>query len=403
MSPTHCAVLIVLLEGLSFGLILPVLSDFCTSLGGSASLAGLLFALVSGPKVLTNPLFGKLSDRVGRRPVLAINTLGTLAGSLVWALCSSLWMLAFSRLITGIFSAQAGLVQAMVADRAPPERRAAAMGMLGAAFGVSFSVGPVLGGWTAHHFSHASVGWVCAAMQLTSLLLIAFVLPESLPRESRRNVRTPAFRDELALASTPQVARLLLVTVLMTLGTSHLIATFSLVAGERYQMTVAMAGYAFAVIGLVGIVVQGGLIRPLTRRFSERGIAQAGLLLLAAGLALLAVGAGAWSFWSAAVVVGLGSALAAPCLTSLLSRSVGSQDQGAINGLNQSSLAVGRAGGNLLGGALYDRSGIGACYGSAAVFATLGLLLLLRRPREPRPVARDSATGELQPAVGLSD
>ncbi|MFO0840086.1 MAG: MFS transporter [Phycisphaerae bacterium] len=379
MPPTLLAAMIVLLEGLSFGLTLPVLPEFCTALGGTASTAGLLFALVSGPKVFTNPMFGGLSDRIGRRPVLAINTLGTLAGSIAWAASRNLSMLAISRLVTGVFSAQAGLAQAIVADKTSPQRRAAAMGMLGAAFGIAFSLGPAVGGWVAHHYSNATVGWICASMQIISLCVIAFVLPESRPREERlAHAQSGANRSARELFGEPNVLVLLIVTAAMTLGTSHLISTFSLVGRDCYAFSVEMSGYAFGTLGLVGIIVQGGLIRPMSARFGERAVAQAGLAILAVGLLLVAMQAPAWSFWLAASLVGLGSALAVPCLSSLLSRCVGKADQGGINGLSQSALAIGRAGGNAMGGGLYHHGGVSVCYSVAAGFVLSSTLVLAR-------------------------
>ena len=181
MPPPLVAALIVLCEALTFTLTLPVLAFFNARLGGSPLFLGVLFALVSAPKILTNPVFGRLSDRVGRRPILAINTVGTLGGSVLWALSGDLLLLAASRAVIGVFSAQAGLAQSVVADSSTRERRAAAMGLLGAAFGVALAIGPPLGGWVAAAFGYAAVGWLCAALQLISLALIAFVLRETRP------------------------------------------------------------------------------------------------------------------------------------------------------------------------------------------------------------------------------
>src|SRR5262245_37909424 len=142
MPPLYAAALVVLLEALCFTTGFPVLSYYAQRLGGDAAWVGILFGLVAWPKVVSNPIWGTLSERLGRRPVLAINTLGTLAGSIGWALAPNIGMLAISRALVGIFGGQAGLAQAIAADVAPPEKRAAAMGVLGGAFALSLTLGP---------------------------------------------------------------------------------------------------------------------------------------------------------------------------------------------------------------------------------------------------------------------
>lgn len=211
MPPPLVAALIVLCEALTFTLTLPVLAFFNARLGGSPLFLGVLFALVSAPKILTNPVFGRLSDRVGRRPILAINTVGTLGGSVLWALSGDLLLLAASRAVIGIFSAQAGLAQSVVADSSTRERRAAAMGLLGAAFGVALAIGPPLGGWVAAAFGYAAVGWLCAALQLISLALIAFVLRETRPAaigstDASRSAGRTAVDDDRTMNSPGRAA-----------------------------------------------------------------------------------------------------------------------------------------------------------------------------------------------------
>jgi DHA1 family tetracycline resistance protein-like MFS transporter len=400
MPPLVAAALVVLLEALAFTATWPVIGVYNEQLGGGAALTGLMLALVSFPKIFTNPLFGAISDRVGRRTVLAINTFGTLAGSAIWALSGSVTVLALSRLVTGIFSAQAGIAQAVAADVSPPAKRAAAMGLLGAAFGMAFSVGPLLGGIVGKHLSCAAVGWLCAGFQTCSLLIIGLFLPETWRRPAARTTlladggvayaAAESARAEAAYVSPasesrllrrPNVAVLLGVIVLATLGISELISTFSLFTRDRFGFSVRDTGLAFGLIGVLAIALQAGAIRGLVTRFGESRLTLAALAVLATGLGVLAGAEITPLFWLGTGLVGVGSAISMPCLASMLSRTVGADEQGAVNGLSQSANGLGRAAGNYFGGWLYQHVAAPAPYASAAALSVAALLLLcLVRP-----------------------
>jgi len=396
MSPLRAAMLVVLLEALAFGATFPVLSYYCQDLGGGPVWVGVMFALVSGPRVLTNPLFGQLSDRFGRRAMLIVSTVGTLTGSIGWALAPNIHWLALSRAVTGIFGAQAALAQAIAADVSPPERRAASVGLLGAAFGIALTLGPAIGGTVAHHVSAAAIGWVCAVMQLTSLGVIAFLLretrPETAPRVAARALE-PALADAPAYAHRvlvsdqalpeargiwrPVVIELLVVTLVATLGLSQFTAAYPLLTDHVYRFTEQQTGYALACVGFIAALVQGGAVRVVVARFGERGPFIGGSLLAAAAYVLLAGSPPLWEFWTATVLLGIGMALATPCLNALLSRRVGPAEQGSIMGWNQGVTSLGRAGGALLAGWLYGRYGFRAPFGSAAGLLMLSILLFL--------------------------
>lgn len=378
MPPLAAAAIVVLCEGLAFGAVLPVLPEHCRSLGGGALAAGVLFGLVSLPKVVTNPLLGRWSDRVGRRPALIVATLGTLCGSIGWALAPTLAWLALARAVTGVFGAQAGLAQAVAADGSPPERRAAAAGVLGAAFGVAFAFGPLIGGWVATRFDDFAVGWACAALQGLSLAVIVFGLAETRPAGDAE-----AQTSSWSALWAPGLPILLLVTLLFTISTSALFPTLPLVMADAHGFDRSQIGLGWAVFGIVGLVVQGGLIRPLVGFAGERTTSGVGLALLACGLLLLAFAGAVAMLWLAIVLTALGTALVTPSITGLLSRSVGPEFQGSLAGANQAVLGVGRFAGNLGGGGLYQRYGAGAAYAFAALLCVASLLLLARSRRMP--------------------
>lgn len=398
MNPLIASAVIVLCEGLCFGAVLPVIGFYCEHLGGGPITLGLLFALLAGPKVIMNPLLGRASDRYGRRPVLLISTLGTFAGSVLWALAPNVIWLAVSRGVVGVFGAQAAIAQAVAADVTPPARRAAAMGVLGAAFGLSITLGPLLGGLVSTAASNAAVGWMCALLQALSIIVILALLPETrgpgaAPAEwdaaadrgaPAVNGESPACDTDLTtlapLLHRPAVRRLMLVTLLMWLGFSVINGTFQLLAAHAYQMSERQVSYAYAVIGIVGAVIQGGLIRRLSASWGEQVCGLAGLVILIVAFLLLAATPPEPGFWLATTLLAMGSAVAVPCIAGLVSQAVDEAEQGAVLGLHQGVIGLGRAGGAAVGGALYALAGAPLVYGTAATVIVAGGWLLRRLP-----------------------
>jgi MFS family permease len=386
MPPTYAAALIVFFEGLVLWAVFPVTSFYCQQLGGGAVWVGVMFALLSAPKILSNPIFGALSDRFGRRPLLAIASLGTLCGSLGWALAPSIGWLAVSRLVAGLFSAQSALCQTVVADSNPPERRAAGLGVVGAAFGLSMVVGPLLGGWVAGDVSHPAVGWMCAAIQALSLLTVTFLLKETRPSAALSPARADATPRVPQPLRQRQVTPLLGVTFLMAFTVAQLTSTFSLFTQQQYGFSEKHAGHAFAFFGLIGVLVQGGFIRPLVPRLGEQRTALAGLVALGVGFGLLAAQPAAWVMWLGTAILAAGTALSMPTVTALLTGCANERAQGALLGLQQSVMSLGRGAGSGVAGWVYDLRGPGVSYALATVGAVLAVLLLLPvRARTDRP------------------
>lgn len=390
MPPLISAALVVLCEGLSVAALFPVIHAYCGELGGGAAWVGALFALVAAPKVVANPLWGRAADRFGRKPMLILVTLGTGAGSVLWAVAPSLIWLAVSRAIVGVFSAQAVIAQAVAADVSPPQRRAASMAVLGAAFGIALTLGPVSGGIIAKVHSPAAVGWFCAALQLTSLLLVILFLretrpPTGVPREGQPRLNLLA----LELFGRRSVPRLLLITLLVTLGLSELTSAFGLFAQRVYHFDTRQTGYVLGMLGLLSAMVQGGLIRAMVARYGERVTCVGGAALMAGGFAWTALQPHTWGLLVATGLIAAGSGLAITCLTTLTSHAVGPHEQGAIMGLSQSATALGRAVGYLLGGLLFSALGPSAPFTTAAGLLLLAIPLLLTAPA---PLAAEPAS-----------
>lgn len=375
MSPATAAAFIVLLEGLSFGATFPVISYYSQQLGGNAISVGVMFGLVSAPRILTNPFFGILSDRIGRRPVLLINTLGTLAGSIGWSLAPNLFWFGVSRAVTGIFGAQAALAQTIVADVTTPEERARKLGNLGAAFGIAFSLGPVLGGLVAHYTSYATVGWLCAAMQVLSMYVILAGLRETVSP-------APKERPEVHLMQRPRVLHLLTIITVVTLGFSIFNGTYQLVAEHVYKFGPRRTSVAIAFSGIMIAATQRGLVRRVARGGREPLLARAGMLVLVAGFTAIAFTPPEWMFWLSTAVISIGIALYSPMLTALLSHCATAEEQGAVSGYNLAAQGIGRAGGTVLGGAMYYIGGVhlagysGIIGGPFAAFGVGAVLIL---------------------------
>lgn len=391
MSPLMCAALVVFLEVLSFGAIFPVLPDYCEQLGathGNVGLwTGVMFMLVGGPRVVTNVMWGKCSDRIGRKPTLALITGGTMTGSLLWGMSGSLWMLAMSRLVAGVFQAQAALTGAIVADVREPQHRAAGMGLLGAAFGFGMLGGIIMGGLVGTHISLGAVGYASALGQLASLAVIVLLLRETHPhhgRGAREKESTPDVFETTAvrhLLGDRTIASLLMVVLAMTAGSMVLVPTLRLLTDRWYGFDLRESTWALAAWMLVGVVVQGGAVRPMVRRMGERGTIMVGLPLLASGLLWMGLQPAEWGFWSAAMLVAAGSGLATPALSGLISHAVKPGDQGAAQGLNQSATALGRTIAYAMAGAMYQFISPGAplLAGAGLTIVAAGVLAARRR------------------------
>lgn len=381
------AALVVLAEALCFTTVLPIISFYTQDLGGDSNWVALMFVLMAGPKLLSNPLWGRLSDRWGRRPVLALNTLGTLCGSVAWALAPSVGWLAFSRGLIGVFGGQATLAQAIVADSVPPERRSAGMGVLGASFAVSLIIGPLLAGWITSFASSAVIGWVCAGLQIASLTVILLFLPETRDSAAAKPTQAPT---PLTANERRDIGLVLGATLIFNLAISQMNSTYGLVAQHKYGLDERHASYGFALFGFVLALTQGGLVRPLSPRLGDRVCALSGMLIGAVGFGCMALTPPALGFWISTVVMATGVALATPCIASLLSRRVSAERQGVALGVQQALIGLGRAVGAGMGGWSYRWTtppGPAGPYGAAAALIVVATMVLAISP-EPRSAER---------------
>lgn len=390
MPPLLVAALVVFFEGLSFAVTLPTLEPFTQSLGGSKIWVGILFAIATAPRIFLTPLWGQAADQHGRKPMLIIATFGTAIGSLLWLgsitlgewLFTGLIWLTIARFVVGIFSAQSVLSMAVASDVSKPEKRAAAFGALGAGFGIAFAIGPYLGGLIQATWSLSAIGGAACCMQVLSILLIITCLKET--REKRAdptqledaNATMPKPSTLLEVATFKGVRPLLLICILGTASYAVLFPTLTGLTADWYNFTITDAGIALSVFGLVGAFVQGGLIRPMSKRLGDKITALTGLLFTVVGLVWLSTQPSISGFWASMTITAIGTGLSVPSITALTSKAVTPEHQGAVHGLNQSATASGRAFGFGISGVIAQFFGISTLYLSAGIFGIIAALYL---------------------------
>jgi predicted MFS family arabinose efflux permease len=330
---------IVFVDLVGFGMVIPVMPLYAERLGASAAWVGLLSTLYSAMQFLFAPVWGRLSDRIGRRPVLLVSIAMTALAFAIYGLADSFAVLLVSRAFAGAATANIAIAQAYVADVTPPEGRARGMGLIGAAFGLGFVLGPAIGGLLSS-WSLSLPGFAAAGLAAANGVAAWFMLPEPEHRGvARQRPGLAALREELA---KPGIRRLLLCYFLTIFAFSAMEGTYSLLAKHRIGLSERGVSYLFTYIGVIVVIVQGGLVGPLTRRFGEKRLLVAGLALQAVALGGLGVATGLGGILAATAPLAAGNGLAAPALSSLLSRHSAEDDQGETLGLGQSAAAFGR-------------------------------------------------------------
>jgi multidrug resistance protein len=390
--------LTILIDMIGFGIVIPVLPIYAETFHATPLQNGLLVAIFSFAQFLAAPLWGQISDRVGRKPVLFISILGTAAGFLMMGLAGSLAMLFLARLVDGAAGGNIGTAQAYVADISTREERAKAMGLIGAAFGLGFVFGPAIGGLVGKLFGLHAPFLLAAGMALVNAILVLVILPESLPKERRGGqVRESIFavfqHSNGRVYATVTATYFCLIT-----GFSMMTMVFALFLLHRFDLDELHTGGMLAMVGLVGAIIQGGLIGRLVKRFGEARLATGGAVVLSIGLFALPLASGMMSLVIACIAVAIGNSLLMPTLTGIASRSVDQNWQGRALGLLQSAGSLARWIGPALAGLLlsfdvgrakefYARTPLWA--GAVLVGLSIFLTLLLPRTAEVDSVPAD--------------
>jgi multidrug resistance protein len=348
----------VALDLVGFGIVVPILGRYAERFGASGLEVGLLFASFSLAQLVFAPILGRLSDRIGRKPVIMISLLGTAVGSFVTGAAGALWVLFVGRILDGASGASVAVAQGAVTDLAPPSERPRLLGLLGAAFGVGFVVGPALGGLASLGGEHIPF-YVAGTVALVNAAVAWRRLPETRPADVRRAAHEATKNDTGAKVRLWGLAVAGFTAIVAFSGFE---ATFSLLAGDRFRLTEAGVAAIFVGVGVVLVAVQGGLIRPINAKIGTQRSLQVGLVLNSAGLVVLAF-AETWPLLIVALaLLTVGQGLVTPNLSSLVSGRVPDHRRGEALGFQQGVNAFGRVAGPALAGVLYDHVAIGSPY-----------------------------------------
>ena len=377
-SPQAVIFGIIFLDLIGFGIVIPVLPLYAERFGASPLVIGFLLGIYSAMQCMFAPILGRLSDRVGRRPVLLLSVIGTSAGFLLMGTAHALWLLFAARIIDGATGGNISTAQAYIADITPPEHRSRGMGLIGAAFGLGFIFGPALGGLLSH-ISLAAPFFFAAFLAAANAVAIYFLLPESLPAERRHQAREhPSFATLLQEAKHRPLGVVLSAYFFTTVSFSLVTATYALFTERRFGYTAAQTGSLFAGQGLLGAIIQGGLLGWLVKAFGEKKLVIAGTALLAMSLLLLPTGATTAFLLLATTGLAIGHSLALGPLNGLASKSVDEASQGRVLGMMQSAASFARIVGPVLGGWLlnYDALHMPVAFGRTAYWAGGAVALL---------------------------
>ena len=385
--------LTILLDLIGFGMILPFLTFYAQEFQATPFEIGLLFSSYSLTQLLCAPLLGRLSDRVGRRPVLLASIAGSVVCYVIFALAPSYAVLLLARALSGVAAANYAIAQAYMADVSAPQERAKAMGLVGAAFGLGFVLGPALGGileqlgTVSSHLASLGprlVPFAAAVLAALNLLIAFFSLPESLSPELRRGAASRGgswlgFSDLRAVWRDTPLRGLMVLFFLVMLCFSMMETTLALFCQARFGFGARQTSWLFVFVGVVLVIVQGGLLGRLVRRFGERRLILSGIVLMALGLLLLpltpmaipAVWSKLWLLFLSLFLLAVGNGIHNPSTTGLLSRLTDESSQGSTIGLSRSFGALARILGPPAGTLIFGAAGAGWPFWSA------GLLMLV--------------------------
>lgn len=391
-SPMVVIFITVVIDLIGFGVMIPILPFYVESFGGTGFEIGMLTAVYSMMQFIFAPIWGQLSDRYGRRPILFFSILGSAAGFLIIGLANALWLVFLGRIIAGITGGNISTAQAYIADITTPENRAKGMGLIGAAFGLGFVFGPALGGILSK-FGTSAPFYFIAALALFNAVMLYFVLPETVkPGGSLGKIRSRFAILGDAFANQGKLFRVVVLYFLIITAFSMMTTAFILYLQFTFGYDTFQIGLVFMYIGVLSAVLQGGVVGLLSKRFGEKQLVISGALIMTAafsvvpfvspafgGLTAMLIGVAAFAF---------GNSVSNPALTSLASLYSPADEQGAGLGVLQSGASLARAVGPAIAGVLLysaaaantlhlDNASLFRTFWTAAAIMLLAFLLSL--------------------------
>ncbi len=369
----------VFLDLLGFGILIPLLPYVAEQYGANGFHVGLLMASFSAAQFLFAPLWGRLSDRFGRRPVILISLTGSTVGYLIFALAGSLTWLFISRILSGIAAANISTAQAIVADILPPKERTKGMGMVGAALGLGFTFGPAVGGFFVDESNYSFPFYVAAVLSGIDLLWAYFLLPETVEYQnhSQYEQRRFSLQQLKSALRVPSIPRLLSVSLIYYIAFAAMEGTLGLFVMEAFHLDAKHNSYFFFLVGIIIVIVQGGVVGRISKRLGDVNVLLIGISGVFIGLIGISSSHSVNMLILSMLPLAVGAGLYVPAITSMISQRSSQNVQGGILGLNQSLASMGRIIGPMLGGILFDYAGMHSPYFFGACLVLLAIMIVM--------------------------
>ena len=389
-SPLVIIFITIFIDLVGFGIVIPVLPLYAERYGASEATIGILLAIYSAMQFVFAPILGKLSDKVGRRPVLLVSLIGTSIGFLIMGLAPKMplglalfgmaptlvWLF-IARIIDGISGGNISTAQAYIADVTSPEERSKGMGLIGAAFGLGFIFGPAISGLMTHVSAEAPF-FFASAMAAANATALYFLLPESLSHEHRAEARRRVSVSEIfEHGGGWHLKAIMACYFFATIAFAMLTATYALFANHRFNFDATHTGYMFTYVGVLGAIIQGGLLGRLVKAFGEKNLAVSGTAIFAASVLALPLTTNLTTLLIASTGIAIGNSLMTPSLNGLASKSVSAAWQGRMLGVMASVASLARIIGPILGGWLLSRDPNESPHYGRSPYWTSALIMLV--------------------------
>jgi MFS transporter, DHA1 family, tetracycline resistance protein len=392
-SPLVSMLSIVFIDLIGFGMIIPILPLYAQRFQATEWQIGLLLASYSFMQFLASPVLGWFSDRYGRKPVLLCSLIGSATGYILMADANSLAMLFLARILAGVAGASVGTASAYIADITPPEDRSKRMGLIGAAFGIGFVLGPAIGGILSQ-WSVIAPFWFAAALSILNAVLMWIVLPEP-DRHTTRQQGPANLKQTFEQAGSWRLGVVTIIYFIAIAGFAIVTVIYPQVSHRRFELNQSQISFIFVMFGLIGAAIQGGGIGRLVKRFGDVNLAIAGFAIMAISMMMMPLAGSVPLFLLFTAGLAVGNSLSQPTVNAIASKGASAALQGRVLGVLQSAGSLGRVFGPVLAGFLLsgDHTRPDAQYGNTPFFAgaviialAFGLATTLRRSQPANAV-----------------
>lgn len=385
-KPLIVIFLTVFIYLLGFGIVIPIIPTLSIQMGASAFQTGLLLSVYSLMQFLFSPIWGRLSDKYGRRPILLICLFGEIFSYLLFAQAKNLEILFVARIFSGFFGASISTASAYISDITPRHERSKGMALIGAAFGLGFLFGPAIGGgltiWAEHlstdpFFRTSFSSYWVAGLCLVTFIFAYFNLKETLKLNEKTEVRESRLKEMIKYFKTNTVGALIFVFFLSSLAMSTMESTLVLFMKSRFNWGLKEVSFGFAYVGVMIVLTQGVLVRRLIPKFGEKQVLRFGLIFMSMGLCLIPVAQSLLIVATSQTLIALGIGFINPSTLGSVSLLIEPSEQGAALGTTQGMASLGRILGPLLGGALFGSLSEGSPFIVAGLMTMIGFFVII--------------------------